>query len=147
MNRFLSFALGLLAAATCLESAIADKTDIQEERPRLLLIFAPDTDSKVLKQQYDALEADAAEVNDEDVNVVYVIGDRGVKMPPPDAKTMTADEVRKRYHVDATAFKVVLVGRDGWQKARWSEPTDPHVIIGRAADMPKPKSKDEDQKR
>jgi len=63
-----------------------------------------------------------------------------VKLPPPDMKTVPADELRKHYHVDATGFRVVLVGDDGWEKRRWTEPTAPNVIASRAPDMPKPKS-------
>jgi hypothetical protein len=110
------------------------------ERSRLLLVFAPDDNNPSLKAQYAELERDTAEVDGEDVDVVYVVGDRPVKLPPPEAKTESAANLRKHYHVDATGFRVVLVGRDGWEKARWSEPTDPHIIVGRAADMPKPKS-------
>jgi hypothetical protein len=120
--------------------ALGRSNDSNEDRSRLLLVFAPDENSKELQTQYAELERDTAEVNGEDVNVVYVVGDRPVKLPPPEAKTESAANLRKHYHVDATGFRVVLVGRDGWEKARWQEPTDPHVIIDHAADMPKPKS-------
>ena len=80
------------------------------------------------------------------MDVVYIIGDRSVKLPPPDMKTVSGDEMRKHYHVDATGFRIVLVGDDGWEKKRWTEPTDPHAILSHAADMPKPKSALDDKK-
>ena len=119
----------------------------EPERSRLMFVFAPDENSKQLQTQYEQNQRDVAEIDAEDVDVVYVIGDRPVKLPPPDAKTESAENLRKHYHIDATGFRVVLVGRDGWEKARWQEPTDPHIIVGRAADMPKPKSALDDQKR
>jgi hypothetical protein len=131
---------GLLLGACLVHPAMAQGKGGAEERGRLLLVFAPDENNKALLTQFAELERDTAEVNSEDVDVVYVVGDRPVKLPPPDAKTESAENLRKHYHVDATGFRVVLVGRDGWEKARWTEPTDPHVIVGRAADMPKPKS-------
>ncbi len=117
-----------------------------EERSRLLIVFAPNPDSKPLIAQYEALQRDIGEVSSADVDVVYVVGDRPVKLPPPDAKTESADNMRKRYHVDANGFRIVLVGKDGWEKARWTEPTETNKILDRAPDMPRPKSALDPQK-
>jgi hypothetical protein len=114
--------------------------DSTEPRSRLLLVFAPDENNKQLLDQYQKLQRDMEEMDSEDVDVVYVIGDRMVKLPPPDMKTESADELRKHYHVDATGFRVVLIGKDGWEKARWPEPTPTGTILNHAQDMPKPKS-------
>src|SRR6266567_8896205 len=95
----------------------------EEPRSRLLLVFAPDENSKQLVDQYQRLQRDMGEMDSQDIDVVYVIGDHMVKLPPPDMKTVSSDELRKHYHVDATGFRVVLVGKDGWEKTRWSEPT------------------------
>jgi hypothetical protein len=122
-------------------SASAQKHgDSPEPRQRLLLVFAPDENNKSLVDQYSRLQRDSGAIDSEDVDVIYVIGDHMVKLPPPDMKTVSGDEMRKHYHVDATGFRVVLVGTDGWEKARWSEPTDAKQIVSRAPDMPKPKS-------
>jgi hypothetical protein len=134
----------LLLAAGAAQTALAQSHE--PERSRLMLVFAPDENSKQLQAQYEVNQRDTAEIDGEDVDVIYVVGDRPVKLPPPDAKTESAENLRKHYHVDANGFRVVLVGRDGWEKARWPEPTDPHIIVGRAADMPKPKSALDDQK-
>ena len=143
----LALSLGMVAlAAAWSGSALAQhKGDSQERRGRLLLVFAPDENDKSLVTQYDALQKNLDEIEAEDVDIVYVIGDRMVKLPPPDQKTVSSDEMRKHYHVDATGFRVVLVGDDGWEKKRWSVPTDPHLILAHAADMPKPKSQTEDK--
>ena len=116
-------------------------------RPRLLLIFAPDENNKSLTTQYGLLQRDSGAMDSQDVDVIYVIGDHAVKLPPPDLKTVSGDDMRKHYHVDAGGFRVVLVGGDGWEKARWSEPTDPNKILSRAADMPKAKSALDEDKR
>jgi hypothetical protein len=131
-----------LFLATAAGTAVAQKHggDDGEHRPRLLLVFAPDENNKALQDQYARLQRDAGQVDSEDVDVIYVIGDHTVKLPPPDMKTVSGDEMRKHYHVDADGFRVVLVGTDGWEKHRWSEPTDANQIVSRAQDMPKPKS-------
>ncbi len=130
-----------LALALTAGTALAQKHgDGEEHRSRLLLVFAPDENNKFLQDQYTRLQRDAGQVDSEDVDVIYVIGDHSVKLPPPDMKTVSGDEMRKHYHVDADGFRVVLVGTDGWEKHRWSEPTDANQIVSRAQDMPKPKS-------
>ena len=141
----LSLGISALAVAGSGSALAQHHGDPAEQRGRLLLVFAPDENDKSLNTQYDALQKNLDEVESEDVDVVYVIGDKMVKLPPPDAKTVSADELRKHYHVDATGFRVVLVGDDGWEKKRWSVPTDPRLILAHAQDMPKPKSQTEDK--
>jgi hypothetical protein len=137
----LFFGVTTLALALAAGTAAAQKHgEGEEHRGRLLLVFAPDENNKFLQDQYTRLQRDAGEVDSEDVDVIYVIGDHTVKLPPPDMKTVSGDEMRKHYHVDADGFRVVLVGTDGWEKHRWSEPTDAKAIVSRAQDMPKPKS-------
>lgn len=116
-------------------------------RQRMLLVFAPDENNKALQEQYAQLQRASGEVDSQDVDVIYVIGDHSVKLPPPDMKTVSGDDMRKHYHVDADGFRVVLVGTDGWEKKRWSEPTDPHQIMSKVSDMPKPKSALDDDKK
>jgi hypothetical protein len=145
----LGTAATLMTVALAVSPASAQKHgggDGGPNRSRLLLVFAPDESNKSLTDQYSRLQRDSNAIDSEDVDVIYVIGDHMVKLPPPDMKTVSGDEMRKHYHVDATGFRVVLVGGDGWEKARWSEPTDANKILSRAADMPKPKSALDDDK-
>ena len=129
-----------LATSGLTHTAQAQKGGDDNRRGRMLLVFGPDENNKALIEQYQRNERGSGELDGADIDVVYVIGDHMVKLPPPDAKTVSADELRKHYHVDANGFRVVLVGDDGWEKRRWTEPTDPGTIANRAPDMPKPKS-------
>src|SRR5579859_4289457 len=141
------FALALALALTASGPALAQRRGGEDtHRSRMLLVFAPDEDNKQLLDQYQQNQRAADAFDAADVDVVYVIGDHMVKLPPPDMKTVPAGDLRKRYHVDATGFRVVLVGGDGWEKTRWSEPTAPNQIVSRAPDMPKPKSALDDKK-
>jgi hypothetical protein len=134
------FTLAALAVAVALP-AFAQHHSHEEERSRMLFIFAPDENNKQLQAQYAQLQHDMDQLDSQDVDVLYVIGDHMVKLPPPDLKTVSGDELRKHYHVDATGFRVVLVGKDGWEKSRWSEPTPAKMILNHAQEMPQPKSK------
>jgi hypothetical protein len=146
--RTLSLTLSAAALAFLLpaSAALAQKGNHEEHRTRMLLIFAPDENNKALIDQHGRLQRDNGEIDAEDVDIIYVIGDHTVKLPPPDQKTVSGDDLRKLYHVDATGFRVVLIGDNGWEKKRWSEPTDPHAILSHAAEMPKPKSAMDQQK-
>jgi hypothetical protein len=135
----LGFVLAL-AASGLSQTAFAQKGGGDTHRGRLLFVFGASENDKSVLDQYLRNEKAAGAFDGADIDVVYVVGDHPVKMPPPDVKTVSADELRKHYHVDATGFRVVLVGDDGWEKRRWTEPTDPQVIVSRAPDMPKPKS-------
>jgi hypothetical protein len=141
-------ALTLSAALLASRIAVAQDQDHEKEpeRGRMLLVFAPNEESKQLVAEYDELQRDLGALGNEDVDVVYVIGDHMVKLPPPDAKTESAENLRKHYHIDATGFRVVLVGKDGWEKARWNEPVTTDKILSRAPDMPRPKSALDTQK-
>ena len=103
--------------------------------PTMLLIFAPDPENKAVMTQYDRLK-ESRELEAAGVDVVYVIGDGQVKLPPDDRREEAAN-LRKRYHVDANAFRIVLVGREGSEKARWLEPMDPHLLTLRARELPR----------
>jgi hypothetical protein len=141
------FAAAALIAALLAPSASAQDKDTapaQQPRPRVLFIFAPNMDDKQLALQYDKLQKEAGEVDDADLHTIFVIGDRQVRLPPPEAHMEDAANIRKRYHVDPTAFKLVLLGSNGWEKKRWSEPTDPHEIVNYTHELPSPK--DQDQK-
>jgi hypothetical protein len=142
-TRIQQIALGLaltLAMSGLAHPAQAQKGGDDGRRGRMLLVFGPDENDKALIEQYQRNQRGSGELDGADIDVVYVIGDHMVKLPPPDVKTVPAEELRKHYHVDASGFRVVLVGDDGWEKRRWSEPTDPGTIANRAPDMPKPKS-------
>jgi len=131
--------IGFLALFVCLLAGAAfaaGKEDRQPPRPRMLFVFAPDADNKPLQAQYDRLQKTSDDLEDGDILTVYVIGDRSVKVPGPDAHTEPAANLRKLYHVDADAFRMVLVGKDGWQKMRWNEPTDVHQVLMHASEMP-----------
>src|SRR6202042_972877 len=111
-TRIYQIALGLvlaLATSALTHGAQAQKGGDDNHRGRMLLVFGPDENDKALIEQYQRNQRGSSELDGADIDVVYVIGDHMVKLPPPDVKTVSAEELRKHYHVDATGFRVVLV--------------------------------------
>jgi hypothetical protein len=107
-------------------------------RPRILFMFAPDADNKQAVTEYEMLQKALDAFDNSDIHTIIVVANRPVKMPP-DGHVEQAADLRKHYHIDADAFRLVLVGEDGWEKMRWTEPVDPHQVISHANEMPRPK--------
>jgi hypothetical protein len=141
MKRTIQIALALGALAVTAHPASA-----AQERPRMLLVFGPSTDNPLLTKEFAQLQQDSAQIDGEDIDVVYIVGDHNVKLPPPDARVETAANMRKRYHVDADGFRIVLLGDDGWEKHRWDTPTPTEQILLYTNEMPKKKTPGEEDK-
>lgn len=77
-----------------------------EARPRLLVVTAPAPDDRSLIVQRRAIAGWRQGAAERDLRVVEVVGDR-VTGAQEDARTL-----RRRYHLPASRFAVVLVGKD-----------------------------------
>jgi len=61
------------------------------------------------------------------------------KCPKVGGETMKqeeARELRSAFSVADDAFAVILIGRDGSEKARWTEPVSAQEIFGKVDAMP-----------
>ena len=93
--------IALLAAA-------ALTIDAARWHDRLLIVFAPDPASPPLAAQRQAVDAPA--FADRDLRVVEVVGDAVTGAAEP------AAALRRRFHIAAGSFRVLLVGKDGGVK-------------------------------
>lgn len=78
---------------------------------RPLLVFAPARDHPDFREQVRRVNADRAGVRDRDMVLVEAVGTGG-----------DASALRTRFRVKRDAFAVILVGKDGTGKRRWTEP-------------------------
>lgn len=88
---------------------------------RPVFLFAPSAAQPALQRQNAINEAAASALRDRDIVVVSIIGDRVSAQfgPEPDAG---ADELRRRYDVEADQFIFLLVGKDSGVKLRSDRP-------------------------
>ncbi len=87
---------------------------------RVLLLFAP----KVTRQK-QLLESHASALEERNLKVFEITG------------VSEADEqLRGKFYIEAGAFAVVLIGRDGWKKLKRSEPINPNDIFRLIDSMP-----------
>ena len=92
---------------------------------RLLLVFAPSPEDGAYEEQRRLLENEDAALKDRDLLVFYLFGDAGGLEHP---SLEIAATLRERYAVPENALTVILIGKDGGEKERYSEPVEPDVL-------------------
>jgi hypothetical protein len=112
-----SFCALMLAAGSFLLASHAEAMTryLWEKRP--LIIFAPTGDTAVLQRQRALLGAALPQMRKRDMVVIYVIGN-DVRAILGDVPDLTSQQLRQRYDVPYTAFRTLLVGKDGGVKLR-----------------------------
>ena len=133
MPRPIRFSLlipAVLATLTALSGAVSAQPLQQflwENRP--LVIFAPnDTDTRLLNQRA-MLVAHIEGLRARDMVVIAVIGDERAMPELGPSPQASADAFRSRFDVAASDFTVVLVGKDGTEKARATNPVLPEAVF------------------
>ena len=100
------------------------------DRNRVLLLFAPTALDGRYCQQLDAFEHHEADLRNRDVVVIPLIQQAGPRNLSPALRTLqppriSDDEqltIRRRFHIAATEFAVILLGKDGGEKLRSTTP-------------------------
>jgi hypothetical protein len=122
----LTLALGLIAAG----AAAPETLDAMRWRRRILLVAAPNPDDPRAALQRRIFEAWAREAADRDLSLVEVTESSVAGASDP------AASLRRRYHLDLSAFQVLLIGKDGHVDLRAARPIDAETLQGRIDAMP-----------
>ena len=83
---------------------------------RQLLVFAPTSETPVYNMQLELLTAAEHGLTERDLSVTTVVGDARA-------------DLRQRYEVPRETFVVVLIGKDGTEKARYLGPVKPDELF------------------
>ncbi|NHK28548.1 DUF4174 domain-containing protein [Parvularcula flava] len=125
MNRFLNLiaalAVSLLPAAAAKADTMKSLTEYQWSHRPVLVFDAAGGHERVATMDP---EGDGGELKDRDILLVYVIGNTVTLWDGNKGErvTDTADELRDRFDLTPQDFAVILIGKDGGEKGRWSEP-------------------------
>jgi hypothetical protein len=123
MNPMIALAsLILIAAGIIAPAAEAASLDRYRWTARPVLVFAPKPDDPRYIEQQDKLKNAAAGLTERDLIVIDV--------------TNAIDPLRSRFDIAEDAFTVILIGKDGGEKARWSQPIEPDAIFSLVDAMP-----------
>ena len=124
-----------VASSTSKKSAVLDRL---RDKNRPVVVFGSKADdAKVTKQRHSWAGAlPEAGVKDRDIIVVEVLAQGESKVGGEALKPEEARELRQLFSVGEEAFAVVLIGRDGGEKVRWTEPVSAQEIFGKIDAMP-----------
>lgn len=122
-------------------TAFAQNTTLQalRDQARPLLIFAPATADPAVQQQIADLASHAGGLRDHDMQIVLIPSSAGALHSEIPAASFAPEEeqhARRRFHVAANEFAVILVGKDGGEKLRSSTPLSWQRISSTVDSMP-----------
>lgn len=130
MARFRQMSPFLLLAVVPLVAAAPSSLTSMKWQRRVLLVSAPSADDAALRDQRRIIDGWKAAGDARDLSVVELVGDQvsGV--------TDTAAMLRNRYALPASGFTVILIGKDGGEKARSGSPLTAAVLEATIDAMP-----------
>jgi len=99
------------------------KLNAYRGRNRIVLVFAPSPASDAYLTQKQFLGNVEDGLRERDLLVFYLSGE-------------DANKLKKRFDIPETAFALVLIGKDGGEKKRFTEPTQPAVLFDVIDQMP-----------
>jgi hypothetical protein len=135
--RRLTLALAvLLAAAVTGPSASEAGMQRFEWQNRPLLVFAPTPDDARLTDQLEIARTHADGWTERDMVTIAVVGDRPVTVDGTRAKDLANAKLRARYGVAGDGFAAILVGKDGTEKLRRSQPIAARTLFETIDAMP-----------
>ncbi len=104
-------------------------------KKRPLVVIAPDEQSADLASQRAIVTAARGGFAERDMVVVYIVGEN-VKADLGASPGQSASALRARYGVARTAFRVLLVGKDGGVKLSSAAPLAAGTLFGEIDKMP-----------
>ena len=130
-------ALLILAAVTTLAATAGREAAMSDYRwkKRPLVVIAPDATAKALADQRAAVAADRAGYAERDMVVVWVVGD-AVSAELGRSPGVSASALRSRYGVGPSAFRALLIGKDGGVKLSSSTPIATRALFQTIDAMP-----------
>ncbi|MDY8110978.1 DUF4174 domain-containing protein [Fulvimarina sp. 2208YS6-2-32] len=130
--------LSAVFLAATLAPALAGPLEPYRWNARPLLVFAPDLAGRDVTRQLATFDAAMAGLETRDMAVLLVLASRTRPsmlsgQPKPGAGNAA---LRAAYGIDPGAFAVILVGKDGDEKNRWTHAIDPAEIFDQVDGMP-----------
>lgn len=103
---------------------------------RILLVFAPSTDSSQYRQQMQAWQADVAGTDDRNLKLVQILTIGESQVDGRSISSVSVERLRQQFGITPEEFAVVLVGKDGTEKQRSQTPIDLAALFRTIDAMP-----------
>lgn len=102
---------------------------------RLLLIFTPSPQEWSCRQQHSYL-GDSHGLLDRDVLVATIYDDSAGQIGDRTISAAESKDLREQFNVDPEVFTAILIGKDGGEKRRFSEPVSAPELFAIIDAMP-----------
>jgi Domain of unknown function (DUF4174) len=126
---------GLAGVAALAPTARATAMSVYRWKKRPLVVFASDEAAPALASQRAAVAGDRGGFTERDMVVVWVIGDQ-VTADFGAGPGLDAKALRARYGIATTAFRSLLIGKDGGVKLSSAEPLTAKRLFVEIDSMP-----------
>lgn len=103
---------------------------------RLLLLFAPGQDDAAYQDQLEQFSAEQAGFVERDLLVFELLADGNSRWDGQAIALSDVNTLRAQFDIGPEDFAVVLVGKDGTEKRRDTQPMDPQIIFLEIDAMP-----------
>jgi hypothetical protein len=132
----------LVLLGTCAAQDVHPLTQLQGTS-RVLIVFAPDTNSAAFKRQLQLIERHGYELTQRNTVVMPVslagnsAEDHFIGENLPLTSTNEQADARTRFNVKPGEFLVVLLNQDGTEQIRSASPVDIHELTAKLDSMPR----------
>lgn len=96
---------------------------------RLLLIFAPTADMNAYQQQVSELKGAQAGIEERDLKIFHLLQIGNAFVDDAKIARSQVEQVSRTYKVNPRAFTIILIGMDGTEKLRQSEPITSEALF------------------
>ncbi|MGI0489498.1 DUF4174 domain-containing protein [Pantanalinema rosaneae CENA516] len=135
-SHFQSLEAANIAASPDRSQEIELKLSDYQWQHRILLVFAPSTDSANYRQQMQVWQADTAGTDDRDLKLVQILGAGESQVDGRSLSSASAERLRQQFGITSEEFAVILVGKDGTEKQRSQTPMDLAMLFRTIDAMP-----------
>ncbi len=122
--------------ATSTQPEVTFNLSDQQWQHRILLIFAPSEQSPLYQQQQQAWQSRSEDMQERDLKWVEVLANGISRVDGQPMADASADRLRNQFGIAPEDFAVILVGKDGTEKQRFSQPVDLSEIFSTIDAMP-----------
>lgn len=108
----------------------------QQWQHRILLVFAPSEQSPFYRQQQQAWQSRTEAMQERNLKLVEVLATGASRVDAQPISSASVDRLRNQFNIAPEAFAVILIGKDGTEKQRFSQPVDLSEIFSTIDAMP-----------
>jgi len=110
--------------------------DDYQWKNRIILVFAPSSDSEAYARQMGEFEGEEDGILDRDLVILELFKNGESRAGDTSLSARVAQRLRSQFNVEADEFSIILMGKDGTVKLRSPVPVPVSEIFGRIDAMP-----------